>query len=334
MVGRLVLVQVIMVRVHVPELRKSAEMLVFWYTFGMKNILKLLGQFSLLEIVMVIGWVGSIALIPNLFNVEIPEAPNADEATVLFRLGLAAALNVAILMYATLKSSWSGWKLVGVVFLQLFGIQFFLSQIEAWYFHEDLNLSVGFIGALLFSGFVLAIVYSPLSVLILKKWKPEKKAKQQKSFSFKANARKLVLLAAVIYPALYFSAGYFIAWQFEDVRLLYSGSTEILPFFRHFADIFASDPWFYPWQILRGAIWILIGLPVLRMWRGDRKEVAIVLGLLFALLMNTGHLIPNPSMPGNVPLAHFIETASSNFIWGFITAYVLYQVPKSKRKRS
>jgi hypothetical protein len=71
-----------------------------------------------------------------------------------------------------------------------------------------------------------------------------------------------------------------------------------------------------PLQIIRSALWVLFALPVIRMTRGPAWQIAVLVGLLFALPMNIGHFIPNPIMPDpSVRLSHFIETTSSNFIY-------------------
>ena len=62
------------------------------------------------------------------------------------------------------------------------------------------------------------------------------------------------------------------------------------------------------------------------------KTKAVLTGVAFALLMNSQHLLPNPYMPGKIPLYHFLETSSSNFIWGFLIVWVLNGGKKSKKK--
>jgi hypothetical protein len=69
---------------------------------------------------------------------------------------------------------------------------------------------------------------------------------------------------------------------------------------------------------------VLFALPVIRMARGPSWQVALLVGLLFALPMNIGHFIPNPIMPDpSVRLSHFIETATSNFIFGLFVTWLL-----------
>ena len=68
---------------------------------------------------------------------------------------------------------------------------------------------------------------------------------------------------------------------------------------------------------------LAIALPVIQMSTAGWKQTGVLVGLLFALLMNTQHLIPNPYMPPPVQLWHFIETAVSNFILVFATVWIL-----------
>ena len=72
---------------------------------------------------------------------------------------------------------------------------------------------------------------------------------------------------------------------------------------------------------------VLFALPVIRMARGMRWQVALLVGLLYALPMNMFHFIPNDLMAPSVRLSHFIETASSNFIFGLLVAGLLLWVP-------
>lgn len=61
----------------------------------------------------------------------------------------------------------------------------------------------------------------------------------------------------------------------------------------------------------------------MQMSRAGWRETAVLVGLLFALLMNSQHLIPNPYMPPVVRLGHFVETSVSNWLLGFATVWAL-----------
>ena len=123
----------------------------------------------------------------------------------------------------------------------------------------------------------------------------------------------------IIWPLIYFLAGYFIAWQFDDVRLFYSGTTEMTSFLSLMRANFASGLYFF--QIFRGVLWISIALLVFAVTNVSVLHKGVILGLLLAFLGSSGLLLPNPIMPYMVRIGHLIETSTSSFIWGLILAW-------------
>jgi hypothetical protein len=214
-----------------------------------------------------------------------------------------------------------------------FGINTFNSQIEALYFNDALQIRLSLIYALILTGFIQALIFAPVAVLILGKMKgPEELSPHPPTpWSAREWALKLILLSVIVYPVLYFLFGYYVAWQVPAVRLLYTGSDTILGFGAHMAHTLRNDPWLYPWQVLRGLIWIALAWPVIRMSKAPWWETGLIVGTLFAILMNAQHLIPNAYMPPAVRLAHFVETATSNFILGFVIVWVLHRHHSSIR---
>ena len=82
-------------------------------------------------------------------------------------------------------------------------------------------------------------------------------------------------------------------------------------------------PWLIPFQILRALLWVALALPVIHFLKGQRTEIALAIGFVFAVLMNAQLLLPNPYMPETVRMAHLVETASSNFIFGVLVGGLL-----------
>lgn len=132
---------------------------------------------------------------------------------------------------------------------------------------------------------------------------------------------KLAVIA-VTYVVLYFTFGYFVAWKNPAVQEYYGG-TDPGSFAAQMTSVLRATPWLVPLQILRAMFWVLIALPVIRMLKGQWVEAALMLGLLFGVVMNAQLLIPNPYMPGPVRMAHLVETASSNFIFGLLVGWLL-----------
>ena len=100
-------------------------------------------------------------------------------------------------------------------------------------------------------------------------------------------ARKSIVLIVFVYPMLYNLAGYYIAWQFESVRLFYTDTTDIKPFGAMLIENFRSGLYFF--QIPRALIWVLLALPVYYSVEGNYVRKGVIIGLLFATLMNAQH---------------------------------------------
>jgi hypothetical protein len=121
-------------------------------------------------------------------------------------------------------------------------------------------------------------------------------------------ARLMAICA--IYIVLYFLAGAFIALRDPELQAFYDqiGMPSL-------GIILAV-------QVLRGVLWAVAGALVLGVLDAGRRTAAVLVGLVFALPV-TLLLIPNPIMPPEVRSTHFVEVASSNFLFGWATAGIL-----------
>lgn len=251
------------------------------------------------------------------------QAPE-QTSTALIALLTVCFLNTVVLAHIILRSRWVGWRLIATAFFVFYGVMTFMSQIESAVFVT--RLPSGMLPRLFLMGALIAAPFSVLAVLILGKRKAD-------TVNTELNARlvmptkewawKLAVIA-IAYLILYFTFGYFIAWQNPAVREYYGGSDEG-SFFANMSTVLANTFWLIPFQILRAMLWVAIALPVIRMMKGQWQETALTLGLLFAVLMNAQLLLPNPYMPEAVRMTHLIETASSNFIFGFLIGWLLAQ---------
>jgi hypothetical protein len=178
-------------------------------------------------------------------------------------------------------------------------------------------------------GALIAAPFSVLAVLILGKRKFETVDTQPDSrlvIPASEWAWKLAVIA-VTYLILYFTFGYFIAWRNPAVREYYGGIDEG-GFVGQMGRVLRNTPWLIPFQIVRAMVWVALAVPVIRMLKGQRTEAALAVGLLFAVVMNAQILLPNPYMPEPVRMAHLVETASSNFIFGFFIGWLLTPSPR------
>ena len=254
---------------------------------------------------------------------------DAEQAAVLPALLTLSFLNTIVLAYVVIRSHWSGLKLVVALLLVIFGVTTLMPQIETAVF---VTLPDGLLPRLFIAGFLFATIYSPLLVLILGKRKPQDSPSTEPNklpHSITEWIWKLSLIA-VVYVILYFTFGYFVAWQSAAVRTYYGGS-DAGNFFSQMSETLRDRPWLLPFQLFRGLIWAGLAIPVVRMTKGHWWEAALAVALLFCVVMNTQLLLPNPLMPKDVRMAHLLETATSNFIFGVIIVWIL---TKLKQKRS
>ena len=231
-------------------------------------------------------------------------------------------LQAAVLTHLILRSQWSGWPLISAVFFVFYGVATFMGQIESAVFIT--RLPAGILPRLFLMGAVVAAPFSILAVLILGKRKRstvDGHGNSRLVMPVREWAWKLAVIA-VVYVILYFTFGYFIAWRNPAVREYYSGIDEG-SLLVHMASVIRETPWLIPFQVLRAMCWVALALPVIRMLKGGRLETALAIGLLFGVVMNAQLLLPNPYMPEAVRMAHLVETASSNFIFGMLIGWLL-----------
>jgi len=230
------------------------------------------------------------------------------------------------LSYPILRSRWHGLKLIGAVFLVQFGVETFLTQIESLYFNRILQITPSEMIGLVLSGAVRALIFAPLAVWFLGRMKgtakPEEKIPVLPVSAWIWHFAGLT----VLYPIIYFLFGYYVAWQWEETRLFYTGTKDILPLITHFREGFASDPYFIPFQLMRGALWTTFAMLIVNMMKAKRWESALAVALIFAGLLSSGiGLFPNPYMPPMVRQSHFYEILSSMLLFGGVAGWTLYR---------
>jgi hypothetical protein len=202
-----------------------------------------------------------------------------------------------------------GWKLAGLMFWAVFGITTFMTQIETIVFGSAFpGLSVSDVFLLVLTAMVGTILYVPLAILVMGKWKGKNPEIRP---LFRKDYLPRVALVAVIYPIFYFFFGYFVAWQFAAVREFYANST-----------ITTAQPLLTIIQIIRGALWVVVALPLLVMFE-KRWQTIVAIAVSFSLLPCIALILPNPLMPAPVAHAHLIEMASSMLLFGAATGWIM-----------
>jgi hypothetical protein len=232
-------------------------------------------------------------------------------------------LQAAVMSYLILRSHWTGWPLTAAVFVVFYGVMTLMPQSDSVVFLT--RLPAGTLPKLFVMGALIAAPFSVLAVVILGKRKGESATVHQDLRQRMPTSEWIwkVALITLAYVCLYFTFGYYVAWRNPAVPTYYGGVDEGT-FWAHMGTVMRTTPWLIPFQVLRALCWATLALVVIRMLKRDRLETTLVIGLLFAV-MTAPLLLPNPYMPEAVRMAHLIETASSNFIFGTFIGWLLTQ---------
>ena len=251
-----------------------------------------------------------------------PQSSPDQAAAALAALVVISLLNALVLTYVILRSRWSGWKLILTIFFVFYGVVTVMSQIETAFFVT--TLPPGMLPRLFLAGAIIAALFSPLAVLILGKARTK-----TSGFDNHSNVEMTMgqwipklLIIVVAYVVIYFTFGYFIAWRSAAVRSYYGGS-DPGNFLAQVAGAVRDRPLLLPLQIVRALMWTAIAVPVIRMMKGAWWEAGLAVSLLFSVVMCSQLLLPNPFMPEEVRMVHLLETATSNFLFGWIIVFIL-----------
>ena len=247
------------------------------------------------------------------------EQPTPAEAgATLLALFLVSLINAALWSYLILRSRWTSWKLILTIFFLFYGVSTVMPQIESAYFIT--RLPPGMLPRLFLAGLIIAALFAPLAVLILGKVRSTANGSSRLNMPLSAWIWKLALIV-IAYVFLYFTFGYFIAWKNPAVRAYYGGG-DPSGFISHITTILRDDPLLFLLQAVRALLWTAIALPVIKMMKGEWWERGLAVALLFAV-MTSQLLLPNPLMPTEVRMVHLVETATSNFLFGWLVVLIM-----------
>ena len=259
-------------------------------------------------------WIAASIIINSTLNVSPAEAANPGLALLL--MWLCCLIEVAVIHQYVIHIRYEKIARFLIIFITLFSIQFVFTQMESWYYIEQQTLPKQIILSTVLSGMLASLAFA----LYIGYRYPSNQLTTGITPPWKNLTATLVVLGILVYPLIYFVAGYFIAWQWESLRLYYTGSPEMSSFLQVMESNFRQG--IVTFQVARGLIWTVIGFLILRSLRPlSWQYQGLILGLLFSGLMSAQLLIPNPYMPSDIRMVHLIETASSNLLWGFLLAF-------------
>jgi len=288
---------------------------------GIKRSSILLLRLAMAFIAMVIAYILSTMVIGDTSAILTPqEASQAGRALVIVSLVFSLVLSFLIL-----RSPWHGLKLVAAVVIVQFGTETFMAQMETLYFNSAIHMGMPMLASIVAAGALRALIFAPLAVLALGKMKESGQPEVKKAAAVPPDWGKRFAALTLLYVIVYFMFGYFVAWQWAETRMFYSGTTAMKPFLTHFWDLFHTDPIILPFQVLRGALWTALAFLIVQMIRARRWEASLAVASTFAVLLSLPlGLFPNPYIPPAVAQSHFFELVSSMMVFGGIAGWTLY----------
>ena len=208
------------------------------------------------------------------------------------------------LSFVAARARVSGWRLAVLLFIAFFGIGSAMMQIETLYFNESIKMPVPVILALVKQTAITAAVTAAVGAVLFRHGARE-------PLPVPSQMTLRIAALALTYVVLYYSAGYFIAWQSEAVRAYYGNGVhiELLPT--------------VAFQIFRGTLWALISLYIVTRIDGSLACRAGIMAVLFAALTAPQLLYPNPLVPWAVRQVHLVEVGSSEFVYGILATLIL-----------
>lgn len=246
-------------------------------------------------------------------------------------LFLCCLLNALVIVWFTSRSHHTGFKLGLVVFTIIFGVMFFMTQIETIYFNDSIQMPWQIIFSTVLTGVFVGLTVAIRAV-----------RNQQQSESDPSESQpshplvfwKFTVLS-VVYLVFYFFFGYYVAWQFPALREYYSGTTDILPFLVHMQGQVANNFDLILFQIVRGFLWagiayvVMVSASKARPW-----EQAVIVGLAVSVGLATPLFVPNEYMPATIRFGHFFELLIENFLFGVIAVLIFRSNSNTQRASS
>lgn len=286
-----------------------------------RHWLKRSGAFlGLTMLMMVLFMVGAIYLGPQVDGTLSPAEARFTGLAML----IVCFVDTLLFGVLILRSRLYGWRLMLITAFLYYGVKTFQANIEAVYFMR--NITPEMAPGLFLMTLPLALLWSPVAVWLLGKAHQPAETPTAPSLLPTLNSGmglgKLLLLGVLIYPLIFFAFGYYVAWQSPAVRDFYGG-TDPGSFLLQMRTISAGDPFLLLFEGLRGLLWTAMAALLLWTLKVRPWLAVLLLALVLALVENDTHLIPNPLMPTLVRQVHFVETASSNFLFGVLAGVIL-----------
>jgi hypothetical protein len=261
------------------------------------------------------------ALLP--FSQEFKEmgSSGSGDPTALLFIFFSSAWTCFTIFFIIRNANCCGIKLFISILCVMFFVQYFMTQIETLFFGWAFSVLTKSDTVLI----MLAGLFPLLGTvaLLVKFFQNKNVIYQKQKIEIKGIMIKLTLIG-IIYLCVYMIFGYFVAWQFDELRLFYTGSTEKLSFFEQMTNNIKTNTIIIPFQILRGIMFGMAIIPIKKMVNKNKITFIINVCLIY-LCTAIVLIIPNGLFPDEVRIAHLVEMCSSMLLFGIIVGNIIWK---------
>jgi hypothetical protein len=281
--------------------------------------MKTFGKLLLSLIVYILAYFIASALMP--YSTGFKElSANVDSSIFLF-FPVNAAWVCGTMYFIIKNTRYTGKKLFINVLVTVFFVQCFMTQIETLFFGSAFPVVTRPDAVLIMlSNLIPLLVTLPLEI----KFFQNEPVEIEEKIIINKNIIIRLGLIGILYLCVYMLFGYYVAWQFEALRVFYTDSPEKAGFWGQMAYNMRNNPVIFPFQIIRGILFGIFVLPLTNML--TKSKTIFITGVCLVYVSTAALLIiPNPLFPDTVRLAHLIEMASSMLLFGIITGHILWK---------
>ena len=263
-------------------------------------------------------FIAANAVLP--FSQEFKELGSSGDPNSFLFLLISSAWICFTIYFIIKNTHYFGKKLFVNIVLIMFFVQCFMTQIETLFFGYAFTVLTRLDIILIMTAGLIPLFGTV--TLIIKCFPKENITYEKNNLCIKEILIKSGIIG-LIYLCVYMIFGYFVAWQFEELRIFYTGSAEKLSFWGQMANVIKTNPITIPFQILRGILFGLAIIPVKNMINKNKLVFIISVCLIF-LCTAIVLIIPNVLFPDIVRIAHLIEMLGSMLLFGIIVGFILW----------
>lgn len=241
--------------------------------------------------------------------------------------GLLAAVVLALVFGG---SRWTGARLAAACFAAMLGCMWLSPFLEPVLFGEATGTMTR--ADCLFrlaQGAAATAVMALLALLLYKTpaKEPPKPGPQPPQPKVKIKAASLAISLLVL-PVVYFIAAfcsrYFLLLRNQAALEFHTGETTMRTFLGEVVNTMLNNARSIPLSLGRGLLLAAFLLPLL-LPLADKRGLFIAAGVMLMESAALLYLLPNPLMPDAVRMAHLIEAAALNALYGPLAAFLLHR---------